>query len=421
MEAVADNVVKTKIELEGAQKAIRESKMLREELEKLSKSATAVMGQSGGLYSTKSLASNPDLVNALKANSKVMSHFYNGPKAPPVIKNPKDKFDFGNPLNLPGKLGELYSAFTRLHLAFWQLTPIIAGFGIVIAQVTKTMAQGAELYTKAAQIGRNPADLFRARSGGRASGLSPDQIQEMLLKSNAGRNNLKEQGNFNKYSSFQGLQREAMEVMSNISDIQLKAIESAAGKFKNVEIAALKANDQLDIFWMMLSEKMTGAVKGLLDEFSSLLSVINDSGIAGFIGQTLGMAMIQLKKFIEGIGVAVQVMVLTVEHALVRLKNFGRDSKEAQGLRESAGKLLKDFFTKGWNPEDEGRTGNRNAVVGAPLLPAGHWEKLGLSLGGGGAQEYAKQTAENTGKIVQIIMRFLPTDLSPVSNRTNAP
>lgn len=400
------NSIKTKIELEGTQKAVAESKVLRTELEALSKAAQTVFGASGGLYSPKSLGSQPALAQALQQNAKVMAAMRGGSGGgvPPRIGGGSgsgggDKFNFNNPLNLPGKMGELYSQFTKLHLVAWQLAPVFLALGAAVQRVTKAMVEGAELYTKAAQLGRNPSDLFRARLGAKVAGVSPDQVQDFMLRQGAGKGSAKDQGNFNKLASFKGLAKEASEAMSTISDSQARFVEKFSGQAKNVEIALARTTTQFDLLWMTLSSKIANQVRLLIGDLEDLFRALQDSIIIDVVAGHINFLVVQFRKLSEGIGLLFQQLALSFQFIMGRLS--GKDFSEA--MQEK----MKKFFTEGWGTEDEGRKGNRNLMAGAPILPMGQWEKLGLSLGGGIDNDAAKRTADNTGKMVNLLQTAL--------------
>lgn len=431
---MADQTIKTKVELEGSEQAAAKSKALREELEKLSKAATAVLGSNSGLYSPKSLGSQPELVNALKNNAKVMAALQGSqgnakiPKvnAPPVIgassSSPSghgpSKSPILNPLGLTGILGSLFEAFTRLRIALFTLQPVFRAFGVAIAQITSAVTETANLYIKAAQLGRDPGQLFGMQKAAQATGMSPEQLQSFMLRFVKSGAPSKEQGNFNDRARLRGLEREALEMYEAFAHLD-KQMSEVTGKLYNVQFAATKAVGEWEAFRALLVGGMSGALVNLMDMFKAFAQSMNELGISASLGKLLGEVLINVNKSIELILVSARGLVTafkliddSIAYLMAKVYNLmNPTSKVDTSVLENdmkigalkIGEMVKNLFIKGWNPEDKGRDGNRIAPAAAPILPAGHWEKLGLSLGASSATDFAKQTAENTKAMVGLL------------------
>jgi hypothetical protein len=341
-----------------------------------------------------------------------------------------DKFNFLNPLGLPGKLGEMFGILGKLQIAFWELSLITTPLKAAFAQLASTVKEVANIYIQSAQLGRAPGDLFLARKAAEATGMSEGELQSFLLKllrnGAPGKNN---DTNFSARASMFGLSKEALEMAQSLAHLR-DVMDDVTGKLYNVQFATIQMRAEFEALWATFASGMSGALRSLMETFSDFAKVLTEMGITKDLGVELGAVFMIVNKAIgllliglstvalgfKFIGFTVVSWLQIINNAVVEMfptlsklmglsKREGGDKAAWQEVEDGAVALkeMADKWLTEWNPEDEGRKGNRVPPVAAMTLPAGQWEKLGLSFGGGPSSDYAKQTAFNTKRIADIL------------------
>jgi len=84
----------------------------------------------------------------------------------------------------------------------------------------------------------------------------------------------------------------------------------------------------------------------------------------------------------------------------------------SQSVADLAAAVAKNFF------------GNKSGGAPSPVaymkqLPASQWEHMGLIIGGSGTN-YAKDTAKNTAKMVQLLEKVYAFDKNPVTQAVSS-
>ncbi len=337
--------------------------------------------------------------------------------------------------------------FNEFYIAIEALKKAIT---FVAEHIKAAFDYGAKLFIQSSKLGQNAGHLFGIRQGAEATGMSSEEMDKFLLRvghgAGKGQSSLAQFGDMLQLGSMKSA---FMEVAKD-AEMAAETMHRTAGEFFTVHVQAVKTETTMKEFWALLAEGSSGVMAAFLEDMKNFFAVLNQSGTTAALGKEIGTLLAVLETVGSFVSIIFNGFLMTLNllgtllaDFLVRVNNLVA-KVPGSGLlgitKINAADVWTDFnkgakaFTK---QVDDFNNPNRSLIAkqtindkeGKPpfayqIPRMGQWEKLGLSFGSGGmVSDFARQTAENTRKLVDMAQKAYTNPMIPAHRSlvTNAP
>lgn len=227
---------------------------------------------------------------------------------------------------------------------------------------------------------------------------------------------------------------EAVAYLNPRLEFATKTLAATATPMTAVAYELKIVEENFKALWALIASALAPSIKTMAQDLNNFLVTIGKSEVLNTAARVLDIVFMGIAKVIgafelmvSGFQVGMKLITTAVVHMIVIINNliaaipgagklgFHRQNdsgsiKSAQDAFAAWIKEAADFFKAG------------GKGLGAPeaqmkQLPASAWEKMGLVIGGGGSQNYAKDTAKNTKQMADGIKMMLGL----IKNGGNAP
>lgn len=271
--------------------------------------------------------------------------------------------------------------FAENYLLIQAMQKLRLAFDMLVGAVKRA----SDLYVHSAMLGSNATNLGRMRNTFSLLGLSPEVSERMMAQAQFNR------GTKISAPQMQGMilgagagvsNREEMQALLNMSDslakawnMTLDAARQSAAVTKDLFRTRFVAS-QLLVEWNTFWEQFTGA-------FSGVVTLLEMSAV-GFL-HAMNMVLEAVREFPSLVNM---------------IPGIGQISQYLQFARAAANTILPIK-----NTEEFKRFGLGQAVS----RPESSFERMGLIIHGGlGGTDYARQTAQNTKRMVDLLAKLIP-------------
>ncbi len=331
----------------------------------------------GNVAAFKQSLKAPPVIEKEKGFLEKMSHGFGGAS----VRNLTSAL--GGSAGLASALGGVAGVFTALGVVGWAVKQAFDLLAPAIHKVIEAFNTGEKLFIKSSQLGRNAGQLASSRFAGNAIGLSDEEQDRYALQTSMGTGG---KGNLGRMDVITKMI--APSLIKPFEDAQKWAETTLTPEWKRIvgELFTTKkmserVSAQMELFWAEIAAKLGPSLR-------SAFKIFADMPWAEW-GKSVGDLLLPLKIFFDQLA------------GLADLANKLGTLKVAPGSALWVmGKIGDAYDSLKESPYEQH---DLRPPTGIALPQMGQWEKLGLTFGAGGSNDYARTTADSTKKSASLL------------------